>query len=100
MLCYVPQLYYRANIKRGINCRITQRTFPPGKKPRIHTHLKQEKENDNPQYDFLPIVQRVHTQEHHNRYATHKGPYFQQNKINKSRILPTMLIPISVIEPS
>ena len=38
-----------------------KRTLPSGEKPPIHTHLKQEKENNNPQYNFLPIVQRVHT---------------------------------------
>jgi hypothetical protein len=66
--------------KEGINCRVTKRTLPPGEKPPIHTHLKQDKENDNPQHNFLPIVQRVHTQEDHYRCTTHKIIMFNRKK--------------------
>ena len=79
IICYVPQLYCSVTSKRGINFRITKRTLPPREKPSIHTHLKQEKENNNSQYDLLPIVQRIHTQEHHHRY-THQVIMFSRKK--------------------
>jgi hypothetical protein len=66
--------------KEGINCRVAKPTLPPGEKPPIHAHLKQEKKNDNPQHDFLPIVQRVHTQEYHYRYTMHKTIMFNRKK--------------------